>query len=76
MNYDTESISNFLPLGQRRWGWGRGEKALGGVGMGMDTETKTVCQTVKRGKIQKYKIRNHIHNVEHVEQSSFLNICE
>ena len=41
---------------------------VGGVGGG--TETKTVHQTVKRGKIQNI---NYIHNVKHVVQSIFQN---
>ena len=43
----------------------------GGVGgWGGGTETKTVHQTVKRGKIQNI---NYIHNVKHVVQSIFQN---
>ena len=34
-----------------------------------NTETKTVSQTVKRGEIQN---SNHLHNVKHVVQSTFL----
>ena len=39
-------------------------------GGGGGTETKTVRQTVKRGKIQNI---NYIHNVKHVVQSIFQN---
>ena len=42
----------------------------GGGGRG-DTESKTVKQTVKRGKIQ---TNNRLHNVKHVVQSTFQNI--
>ena len=42
----------------------------GGMGEGWDTETKTVSQTVKRGKIQN---SNHLHNVKHVVKSTFQN---
>ena len=35
---------------------------------GGNSETKTVSQGVKRGKIQN---RNHLHNVKHVVQSRF-----
>ena len=31
-------------------------------------ETKTLCQTVKGGEMQK---SNHLHNVEHLLQSTF-----
>ena len=40
-------------------------------GGGGNTETKTVCQTVKRGKIQN---SNHLHNVKHVVQSTLQNM--
>ena len=43
----------------------------GGGGDGGDTETKTVSQTVKRGKIQ---YNNHLQNVKHVVQSTFQNM--
>ena len=36
-----------------------------------NTETKTVCQTGKRGKIQN---SNHLHNVKHVVQSTLQNM--
>ena len=39
-----------------------------GRGGGGNTETKTVSQTVKRGKIQN---SNHLHNVKHVVQLKF-----
>ena len=35
-------------------------------------ETKTVSQTVKRGKRQN---SNYLHNVKHVVQSTFQNMC-
>ena len=40
-------------------------------GGGARVETKTVCQTVKCGKIQKC---NYLHNLGHVVQSTFQNI--
>ena len=40
------------------WGW-------------RNTETKTVCQTVKRGKIQN---SNHLPNVKHMVQSTLQNM--
>ena len=43
----------------------------GGGGVGGNTETKTVSQSVKRGKIQN---NNHLHNVKHVEQSTLQNM--
>ena len=45
-----------------------GEEVGGG---GENTETKTVCQTVKRGKIQN---SNHLYNVKHVVQSTLQNM--
>ena len=42
----------------------------GGGGAKMNTETKTVSQTVQRGKIQN---SIHLHNVKHVIQSTFQN---
>ena len=45
-----------------------GDGGVGGGGEGGNTETKTVSQTVKRGKIQN---SNHLHNVKHVVQSIF-----
>ena len=42
----------------------------GGAGGG-NIETKTVSQTVKRGKRQ---TSNHLHTVKHVVQSAFQNI--
>ena len=48
-------------------GWGGG---VGGGGGG-DTETKTVCQTVKRGKMQS---SNRLHNVKHGVQSTLQNM--
>ena len=41
----------------------------GGGGAKVNTEPKTVSQTVQRGKIQN---SNHLHNVKHVIQSTFL----
>ena len=35
-----------------------------------NTLSKTVCQRIKRGKIQN---SNHLHNVEHLKQSTFQN---
>ena len=60
MNFDKESISekkkNADGVGvMREW--------MGVAGDGWNTETKRVCQTVKRGKIQN---SNHLHNVKHV----------
>ena len=40
----------------------------GRAGGGGNTETKTVSQTVMRGKIQN---SNHLRNVKHVVQSTF-----
>ena len=48
-------------------GGGGGE----GGGGGGNIETKTVSQTVKKGKRQN---RNHLHNVKHVVQSTFQNM--
>ena len=42
-----------------------GGGGAGGRGGGGNTETKSVCQTVKGGKIQN---SNHLHNVKHVVQ--------
>ena len=43
-----------------------------GVGVcGGNTETKTVCQTVKKGKIQN---SNHLHKVKNVVQSTSQNM--
>ena len=47
-------------------GGGRGGRTGGG-----NNETKTVSQTVKRGKSQN---SNHLHNVKHVVQSTFQNM--
>ena len=64
MNFDKESISDKKKNAD---GGGGGE----GEGGGGNTETKTVCQTVKRGKIQN---SNHLHNVKHVVQSTLQNM--
>ena len=56
MNFDKESISEKKNNAD---GSGGGEGEEGGG----NTETKTVCQTVKRCKIQN---SNHLHNVKHV----------
>ena len=64
MNFDKESISEKK---QNADGGGAGR---GGGGKG-NTETKTVCRTVKRGKIQN---RNRLHNVKHVVQSTLQNM--
>ena len=65
MNLDKESISE-KKKNADGVGWGGG-----GGGGGGNTETKTVCQTVKRGKIQN---SNHLHNVKHVVQSTLQNM--
>ena len=45
---------------------------MGGRGEGRgNIETKTVSQTIKRGKRQN---RNHLNNVKHVVQSTFQNM--
>ena len=62
MNFDKESISEKKTKNAD----GGGE----GVGGG-NTESKTVCQTVKKGKIQN---SNHLHNVKHVVQSTLQNM--
>ena len=59
MNFDKESISV-----KKKNADGREDEEEGGGG---NTETKTVCQTVKRGKIQN---SNHLHDVKHVVQST------
>ena len=61
MNFDRESISE-----KKKNADGGGEGGGGG-----NNETKTVCQTVKRGKIQN---SNHLHNVKHVVQSTLQNV--
>ena len=61
MNFDKESISEKTKNAD---GVGRG-------GGGGNTENKTVCQTVKRGKIQN---SNHLHNVKHVVQLTLQNM--
>ena len=60
MNFDKDSISEKKKNADVGWG---GEGGGGG-----NTETKTVCQTVKRGKIQN---SNHLHNVKHVVQLKY-----
>ena len=67
MNFDKESISEK----KKKCGWGGGGEGGEGGGGG-STETKTVRQTVKRGKIQN---SNHLHNVKHVVQSTLQNMC-
>ena len=52
-------------------GGGGGGGGEGGRGGGGNTETKTVSQTVKRGKMQN---SNHLHNVKHVVQSTLQNM--
>ena len=61
MTFDKESISE------------KKKKADGSEegGGGGNTETKIVCQTVNRGKIQN---NNHLHNVKHVVQSTLENM--
>ena len=63
MNFDKESIFE-----KKKNVDGGGVGKGGGWG---NTETKTVCQTVKRGKIQN---SNHLHNVKHVVQSTLQNM--
>ena len=63
MNFDKESISE---KNNNADGGGGGEGGGGG-----NTETKTVCQPVKRGKIQN---SNHLHNVKHLVQSTLQNM--
>ena len=65
MNFDKESISEK----KKNADGGGGEKGEGGSGG--NTETKTVCQTVKRGYIQN---SNHLHDVKHVVQSTLQNM--
>ena len=67
MNFDKESLSEKKKM-RMGVGWGGGGGGGGGEG---NTETKTVCQTVKRGKIQN---SNHLHNVKHVVQSTLQNM--
>ena len=62
MNFDKESKSE-----KKKIVGGGGE----GRGDGENTETRTVSQTVKRGKIQN---SNHLHNVKHVVQSTLQNM--
>ena len=64
MNFDKESISE-----KKNMRMGVGVERRGGGGG--NTETKTVCKTVKRGKIQN---SNHLHNVKHVVQSTLQNM--
>ena len=61
MNVDKDSVSE-----KKKNTDGDGERGGGG-----NTETKTVCQTVKRGKIQN---SNHLHNIKHVVQSTLQNM--
>ena len=63
MNFDKESISEKKKNAN---GGGGGEGGGGG-----NTETKTVCQTAKRGQIQN---SYHLHNVKHVVQSTLQNM--
>ena len=65
MNFDKESKSEKKKNG----GVEGGER--GGGGGGGNIETKTVSQTVKRGKRQN---RNHLHNGKHVIQTTFQNM--
>ena len=62
MNFDKASISEK----KKNADGGGGEEGGGG-----NTETKTVRQTVKRGKIQN---SNHLRNVKHVVQSTLQNM--
>ena len=61
MNVDKDSVSE-----KKKNADGGGERGGGG-----NTETKTVCQTVKRGKIQN---SNHLHSIKHVVQSTLQNM--
>ena len=63
----SEFLQKSISEKNKKCGWGGG----GEVGGGGNTETKTVCQTVKRGKIQN---SNHLHNVKHVVQSTLPNM--
>ena len=63
MNFDKESISEKK---KKVNGCGGGEGGGGG-----NTETKTVCQSVKRGKIQN---SNHLHHGKYVVHSTLQNI--
>ena len=67
MNFDKESKSEK----KINVGWGGVEGGGGGRGGGVNTETKTVCQTAKRGKIQN---NNHLHNLKQVVQSTLQNM--
>ena len=58
MDFDKESISE-----KKKNADVAGVGRRGGGGGGGNAETKTVCQTVKKGKIQ---YSNHLHNVNHV----------
>ena len=69
MDFDKESLSEQNKKIRMRVGSGSGE--LWGGGGGGNTGTKTVSQTVKRGKIQNI---NHLHNVKHVVQSTLQNM--
>ena len=66
MNFDKESISE-----KNKNADGRGSGDGGRGGGGGNTETKSVYQTVKGGKIQN---SNHLHNVKHVVQSTLQNM--
>ena len=63
MNFDKESISE-KKKNVDEGGGGEG-------GGGGNTETQTVCQTVKRGKIQN---SNYVHSAKHVVQSTLQNM--
>ena len=63
MNFDKESISEKK---NKMWMGGGG-----GEGGGGNIETKTVCKTVKTGKIQN---SNHLHDVKHVVHSTLQNM--
>ena len=67
MNFDKESKCETK---KKKKHVGLKVKGGGGWGGGGGTDTKTVSQTVKRGKIQN---SNQLHNVKHVAQSTFQN---
>ena len=66
MNFDKESVSEKKKMRMGEWGGGGGGGQVEGT-----LKTKTVCQTVKRGKIQN---SIHLHNVKHVVQSTLQNM--
>ena len=72
MNFDKESKSEKTKIvGLKVCGCGLEVGVGWRGGGGGNAETKTVNQTVKRGKIQN---SNHLHNVGHVILSTFQNM--